>query len=85
VGNYVDGGETNSVGRPRHVQQHIYEVGDNFTWILGAHSLKFGDDFSRTSYIDQITFANGDEFGDCLYAGSSTGSALGDLFSGNLT
>ena len=85
VGNYVDGGTTNSFGRPRHVQQHIYEVGDNVTWIKGAHSLKFGGDFSRTSYIDQITFTNGDEFGDYDYTGYSTGSALGDFLTGNLT
>ena len=89
VGNYVDpaGGVfgsagTNSFGRPRHVQQRIYEVGDNVTWIKGAHSLKFGFDFIRTSYIDQITFTNGDEFGDYYYSGNFTGDPLGDFLTG---
>jgi hypothetical protein len=89
VGNYVDpagavagSAGTNSFGRPRHVQQHIYEVGDNVTWIKGSHSLKFGFAFTRTSYIDQITFTNGDEFGDYYYSGIFTGDPLGDFLTG---
>ncbi len=89
VGNYVDpngavagSAGTNSFGRPRHVQQRIYEVGDNVTWLKGAHSLKFGFDFIRTSYIDQITFTNGDEFGDYYYSGAFTGDPLGDFLAG---
>jgi hypothetical protein len=79
--NYV-GGNTNPVGRPRHVQQHTYEAGDNLTWILGSHSTKFGFDFSRLSYIDQITFTNGDEFGDYYYTGAVTGNAYADFLIG---
>ena len=82
IGDFVDGGFTNSFGRPRHVQQHIYEFGDNLSWTLGRHNLKFGGDFLRTSYVDQITFTTGDEFGDYAYEGDNTGSALGDFFSG---
>ena len=89
VGNYVDpagatqgSAGTNSFGRPRHVQQHIYEVGDNLTWIKGRHSLKFGFAFVRNSYIDQITFTNGDEFGDYYFSGNYTGNALADFLTG---
>jgi Carboxypeptidase regulatory-like domain len=89
VGNYVDpngavagSAGTNSFGRPRHVQQHIYEVGDNVTWIKGAHSLKFGFSYTHLSYIDQITFTNGDEFGDYYYSGAFTGDPLGDFLTG---
>jgi hypothetical protein len=89
VGNYVDpngavagSAGTNSFGRPRHVQQHIYEVGDNLTWIKGEHSIKFGFAYTHLSYIDQITFTNGDEFGDYYYSGAFTGDPLGDFLTG---
>ena len=81
VGSYV-GGNTDPVGRPRHVQQHTYEVGDNLTWILGAHSTKFGFDFSRLSYIDQITFTNGDEFGDYDYSAAISGNDFSQFLIG---
>ncbi len=81
VGNYL-GGNTDPVGRPRHVQQHTYEVGDNLTWILGAHSTKFGFDFSRLSYIDQITFTNGDEFGDYDYNDDISGNNFSQFLIG---
>jgi hypothetical protein len=89
VGNYVDpngavagSAGTNSFGRPRHVQQHIYEVGDNLTWLKGTHSIKFGFAYTHLSYIDQITFTNGDEFGDYYYSGAFTGDPLGDFLTG---
>ena len=89
VGNYVDpngavagSAGTNSFGRPRHVQQHIYEVGDNLTWIEHEHSIKFGFSYTHLSYIDQITFTNGDEFGDYYYGGAFTGDPLGDFLTG---
>jgi hypothetical protein len=89
VGNYVDpngavagSAGTNSFGRPRHVQQHIYEVGDNLTWLKGAHSIKGGFAYTHMSYIDQITFTNGDEFGDYYYGGAFTGDPLGDFLTG---
>ncbi len=91
VGNYVDpnGGVagnagTNGVGRPRHVQQHIYELGDNVTFLAGTHSLKAGFSYVRNSYVDQITFTNGDEFGDYYYAGL-LGDPLADFLTGVVT
>ena len=89
VGAYVDpagavAGDagTNSFGRPRHVQQHIYEVGDNITAIFGQHTTKFGFAYQHLSYIDQITFTNGDEFGDYYFSGAFTGDPLGDFLTG---
>ena len=89
VGNYVDpngavagSAGTNSFGRPRHVQQHIYEVGDNLTAILGSHTAKFGFAYTRMSYIDQITFTAGDEFGDYYFSGGFTGDPLADFLTG---
>jgi Carboxypeptidase regulatory-like domain len=83
VGDYV-GGLTNSVGRPIPLTQHTYEVGDNVTWTKGRHNMKFGGEFTRLSSIDQISFTNGDEFGDYYYTGGTTGSALGDLLTDQL-
>ena len=92
VGNYVDpagatagNAGTNGVGRPRHVQQHIYEIGDNLTKVLGSHTLKFGFAYTHLSYIDQITFTNGDEFGDYYFSGAFTGDPLGDFLTGLTT
>jgi hypothetical protein len=91
VGNYVDpsgavagNAGTNGVGRPRHVQQHIYELGDNLTYLKGTHSIKAGFDYVRNSYVDQITFTAGDEFGDYYYAGL-LGDPLADFLTGVVT
>lgn len=73
---------TDGVGRPRHVQQHIYEVGDNVTFLAGTHSLKAGFNYVRNSYVDQITFTNGDEFGDYYYSGKVLGDPLGEFLTG---
>ena len=91
VGNYVDpnGGVagsagTNGFGRPRHIQQHIYQLGDNVTLLEGTHSIKAGFNYVRNSYIDQITFTAGDEFGDYYYAGL-LGDPLADFLTGVVT
>lgn len=84
VGSYV-GGDTNSFGRPRHVQQHIYEVGDNVSLLAKDHSIKVGANYTRTSYVDQITFTNGDEFGDFNFSGAVTGDPFADFLIGQTT
>ena len=43
---------------------------------------KGGFAYTRLSYIDQITFTNGDEFGDYYYSGAFTGDPLGDFLTG---
>ncbi len=67
------------------MQQHTYQVADNLSWTLGRHNLKFGVSFVRLSSIDQISFTNGDEFGDYRYLGAVTGSPLGDFLTGALS
>lgn len=59
-------------GRPRIIQNHTYQLGDNLTWLRGAHSFKFGFNYSRLSYVDFLTFFNGDEFGEYFFTGVLT-------------
>jgi hypothetical protein len=83
VTGYV-GGATNSVGRPRNLQQHNYEAGDNLSWTLHQHNLKFGVDFGRISFVDYISYTAGDNFGDYYYLGDILGSPLADFLTGAL-
>jgi len=64
------GGATNPYGHPRINKNGTIEVGDNLSWIHGRHSVKFGGNFRRLDYQDNITFNLGDEYGDYFYAGN---------------
>ncbi len=64
------GGQTNPYGHPRVNKNGTLEIGDNISWIHGRHSLKFGAEFRRLNYQDNITFNLGDEYGDYFYGGS---------------
>ena len=70
------GGAT-SPGHPRDIKNHTLELGDNINWLKGEHSFKFGFEFIRMDYEDQITFLTGDEFGDFFFDGSITAGATG--------
>ncbi|HXX22234.1 MAG TPA: carboxypeptidase-like regulatory domain-containing protein [Terriglobia bacterium] len=71
VGNLM-GGLTDQFGHPRVEGNHIFELGDNLTWMRGRWTSKFGFDFRRISYRDNITFENGDEYGDYYIYGAYT-------------
>lgn len=58
------GGATNQFGHPRVTKNGIWEVGDNLSWSHGKFNVKFGGDFRRINYQDNITFEVGDEYGD---------------------
>jgi hypothetical protein len=66
-------GEASSPGHPRDIKNHTFELSDDINWLKGAHSFKFGGEFMRFDYEDQITFLIGDEFGDFTFDGSVTG------------
>ncbi|HEV3041153.1 MAG TPA: TonB-dependent receptor [Candidatus Angelobacter sp.] len=74
--------DTNGVGRPRTIQNHTYQLSDNFTWLWHSHTLKFGFDYTRLSYQDFLTFTSGDEFGDYFFGGSLTGNSFADFLTG---
>jgi hypothetical protein len=64
------GGQTNPYGHPRVNKNTTTEIGDNVSWIHGRHTMKFGFEFRRLSYQDNITFNIGDEYGDYFYNGN---------------
>ena len=65
------GGQTNPYGHPRLNKNTTFEIGDNVSWTKGRHSLKFGFEFRRLKYQDNITFNLGDEYGDYFYNGNN--------------
>jgi len=71
VGNLL-GGATNQYGHPRINGNGIFELGDNLTWIRSRFTSKFGFDFRRLNYRDNITFNLGDEYGDYFLSGVYT-------------
>jgi hypothetical protein len=71
VGNLL-GGQTNGFGHPRVEGNGIWELGDNLSWIRGRFTSKFGFDFRRMNYRDNITFNLGDEYGDYFFTGAYT-------------
>jgi hypothetical protein len=71
VGNLM-GGATNQFGHPRIEGNGIFELGDNLSWIHNRWTSKFGFDFRRLHYRDNITFLNGDEYGDYTISGAYT-------------
>ena len=77
VGNLM-GGATNQYGHPRIEGNGIWELGDSLTWARGLFTSKFGFDFRRLNYRDNITFNLGDEYGDYFLSGlnTCTGAAI---------
>ncbi|MGA3081812.1 MAG: carboxypeptidase-like regulatory domain-containing protein [Terracidiphilus sp.] len=63
------GEATNQFGHPRDQKNGIWEVGDNLSWTHGKFNSKFGGDFRRLNYQDNITFEVGDEYGDYYITG----------------
>jgi hypothetical protein len=63
------GGATNQYGHPRDTKNGIWEVGDNLSWTRGKFNTKFGGDWRRLNYQDNITFETGDEYGDYYITG----------------
>jgi hypothetical protein len=71
VGNLL-GGQTNAFGHPRVEGNGVFELGDSLSWIRSRFTSKFGFDFRRVNYRDNITFNLGDEYGDYIISGAYT-------------
>ena len=71
----IMGGATNPYGHPRLNKNGVLEIGDGLSWVLGRHNLKFGGEFRRLNYQDNITFELGDEYGDYQFFGPFTSGA----------
>ena len=83
--NFTDGIiNSNTSGRPRDVINHTFQIGDNLSWLKNRHTFKFGVDYSHISFVDFLTFFNGDEFGEYGFTGQLTANpttkAPGDSF-----
>jgi hypothetical protein len=63
------GGATNQFGHPRVQKNGIWDIGDDLSWTHGKFNAKFGGDFRRVNYQDNITFEVGDEYGDYYITG----------------
>jgi len=48
----------------------VFEFGDNFSLVYGQNTIKFGVEFRKVEYQDNITFNLGDEYGDYFYNGN---------------
>jgi hypothetical protein len=69
------GGATNQYGHPRVNQNGIWEMGDSLSWTHGKFTSKFGGDWRRLNYRDNITFEVGDEYGDYFTTGDQVCSS----------
>ena len=55
---------------------------DNVTWTKGRHTLKFGADYRRLTYQDNISFFSGDDLGEYRFNGTYSGNAFADFLLG---
>jgi hypothetical protein len=75
-------GDETTEGHPRDIKNGVLDFEDIVTWIKGSHSIKGGFEFRRVNYQDQITFLQGDEYGDYFFTGAVTGNAFADFLLG---
>jgi hypothetical protein len=75
IGDFM-GGQTNPYGHPRVNKNDTLEFGDSLSLIKGRHSMKFGGEFRRLNYQDNITFLLGDEYGDYFFTGDFTSQGV---------
>ena len=81
--NFSDGSVTN-IGQDR-VGQTIsgnMQFTDNFTKIMGKHTLRFGIDARREHYNALMYFLPSDDYGNFTFSGSLTGYSMGDFLLG---
>ena len=72
VGNLIggQGSGTNPFGHPRLSNNSVVDIGDIFTFSGNRITAKVGGSFRRVGYRDNITFLDGDEYGDYFNDGA---------------
>lgn len=78
TGNLIGGQGTGTNpygGHPRLTNNSVVEIGDNVTLSLNRLTIKVGGSFRRVGYRDNITFLEGDEYGDYYNDGGAVCSA----------
>src|SRR5262249_25136303 len=68
--------------KPRNVESRTLQFSDSVTWISGQPSVKSGADIHRVSYVDQVTFFSGEDYGRYSFDGSFSGNAFTDFLLG---
>ena len=63
-------------------QSETYEFLDNFTWILGRHTMKFGADLRKIRAITPLGFFGADNYGTFSFNGMFTGNDFADFLLG---
>jgi hypothetical protein len=83
--NFSDGTGFTSIvkGKDGPTQSRSWQFTDNFSWIKGSHTFKFGVDIRKMSYADVQHFGGSDDFGQFTFnRGAFTGNAFADLLLG---
>jgi len=80
-----DSGNYSVIGRDKDgvTKSQTIQFADNFTWIKGQHTMKFGVDVRRVRYQDLESFGGADDFGAFTFdQGIFTGNAFANLLLG---
>jgi hypothetical protein len=80
-----DPGNYSPIGRDKDgvTKSETIQFADNFTWIQGRHTMKYGVDVRRVRYQDLESFGGADDFGDFTFdQGIFTGNAFANLLLG---
>jgi carboxypeptidase family protein len=80
-----DSGNYSVIGRDKDgvTKSQTIQFADNFTWIKGRHTMKFGVDVRRVRYQDLESFGGADDFGAFTFdQGIFTGNAFANLLLG---
>ena len=80
-----DAGNYSPIGRDKDglTKSQTIQFADNFTWIKGRHTIKFGIDVRRVAYQDLESFGGADDFGAFTFdQGIFTGNAFANLLLG---
>jgi Carboxypeptidase regulatory-like domain len=80
-----DPGNYSPIGRDKDgtTKSQTIQFADNFTWIKGRHTMKFGVDVRHVRYQDLESFGGADDFGAFTFdQGIFTGNAFANLLLG---
>ena len=80
-----DPGNYSPIGRDKDgiTKSQTMQFADNFTWIKGRHTVKFGVDLRHVRYQDLESFGSADDFGAFTFdQGIFTGNAFANLLLG---
>jgi hypothetical protein len=69
-------------GRESVTRSRTWQFADNFSWIRGNHTFKFGADIRRLNTTDITSFFTGDDMGTYQFNGQYTGFGLADFLLG---